>query len=113
MIIVSGWIDVRPEQRDELLSAGAELQAATRTDEPGCLAYVFSGDPVVPGRIAVYEAWTDAESLDAHFAHPNYHDMRAVLRRFERLATEILKHDVARSAAVYGPDGVARATHWE
>ncbi len=113
MIIVSGWIDVAPDDRDELIAGGVACQLATRNDEPGCLAYCFMADPGAPGRVVVYEAWTDAASLDAHFQHANYHAMRSVLRRYERLGTSLAKHDVSRSAPVYGPDGVASATHWD
>ncbi len=112
MIIIGGYIDLDPGQRDVAVAASLELQAATVNDEPGCLAYVFVADPLTAGRIRVYEAWGDAESLNAHFQHPNYHAMRAMLGRFERRGSEIAKHEVARSAPVYGPDRVADANYW-
>ena len=94
------------------MAASLDLQASTVNDEPGCLAYVFGADPLDAGRIRVFEAWTDAESLNAHFQHPNYHATRAMLGRFDRRGGEIAKHDVARSAPVYGPDRVADANYW-
>ena len=60
IIVISGWIDVDPAARDELLAASVPLQQSTRDDEPGCEAYAFSADPVVDGRILVYEQWAIA-----------------------------------------------------
>jgi quinol monooxygenase YgiN len=112
MIEIVGWIDVEPAARDELVAASLPFQRSTRDDEPGCVAYVFAADPVEPGRIHVFEQWATAEDLDAHFQHPNFHGMREVLRRYPRLGSETTKRQVARTAPVYGPDGVPSATHW-
>jgi quinol monooxygenase YgiN len=80
MIIIAGTLDLAdPAGRDALVAAAVEYQRATREEEPGCEAYCFAADPVVPGRIQVYELWTDEASLAAHFVHPNYLNMRALL----------------------------------
>ena len=66
MIIIAGTLDlVDPDGRDALVEAAVEYQRATRQEEPGCEAYCFAADPVVPGRIQVYELWTDEASLAA------------------------------------------------
>ena len=76
MIIIAGTIDLAdPSQIDEAIEKAKPLQQATRDDEPGCQAYVFSKDPCVAGRIAVYELWDDEASLAAHFKHENYLNM--------------------------------------
>ena len=111
-IVIAGWIDVEPAARDELVAASVDFQASTRNDEPGCGAYVFAADPVVAGRIHVYEEWASAADLDAHFQHPNYHGMRELIRRYPRVGSQTAKHAVSRSGPVYGPDGVASATSW-
>ena len=81
MIIIAGTIDLAdPSKRDAVLAASMPLQAAPRNEEPGCEAYCFAADPVVEGRIQVYELWTDEQSLAAHFKHPNYINMGALLR---------------------------------
>ena len=70
MIIIAGTIDLAdPSKIDEAIEKARPLQQATRDDEPGCHAYVFSPDPCVAGRIAVYELWEDEASLAAHFQH--------------------------------------------
>ncbi len=111
-VIIAGEIDVPPDRRDACLAAIAELQLATRRDEPGCLAYVFSADPVTPGRIVVYERWESAESLLAHFQHPNYHATRQQLGAFGLTGATVERFRVDAAAPVYDPDGVARVDRW-
>ncbi|MFO7591065.1 MAG: putative quinol monooxygenase [Acidimicrobiia bacterium] len=112
MIVLVGWIDVDPDKRAEVLAASAPLQQGTREDEPGCLAYTFAPDPLHEQRIGVHEAWTDAESLQAHFAHVNYRGMLELLGSADIRGMDVAKHDVVRSAAVYRPDGVPDASWW-
>lgn len=108
MILIAGTLDVRPEQRDAALEAGRELQAKTRA-LPGCLDYVWSADPAVPGRIYVFERWADEGSLRAHFEGPLYWDMRKVLGGFEKLAVDISKYRVDLQEPVYDSEGKPRA----
>ncbi|MBM3670938.1 MAG: hypothetical protein FJW86_01945 [Actinobacteria bacterium] len=112
MIVLVGWIDVDPARRAELLAASESLQRATRDEEPGCLAYVFAADPLHDGRIAVHEAWSDADSLQDHFAHANYLGMLELLGSAGITGMDVAKHDVARSAPVYRPDRVPDASWW-
>ena len=92
------------------VAAGRDLQEATRRDEPGCLAYTFAADPVVPTRMQVYELWENEASLAAHFNHPNYFDMREVLGRFERVGfPAILKYRCDLSEPVYDRTFTPRA----
>jgi len=112
MIVLVGWIDIDPARRAEVLAASEPLQQGTREDEPGCLAYVFAADPLREGRIAVHEAWSAPESLQAHFAHANYRGMLELLGSAGIRAMDVAKHDVKQSAPVYRPDGVPDATWW-
>ncbi len=99
-----------PSRRDEAVAASAALQKATRDDEPGCLVYCFAADPVEADLIQVYELWTDAESLAAHFEHPNYFAMRDLLGTFGLAAATTRKHRIDASAPVYGPGFKATAS---
>ena len=112
MILIAGWIDVDPAARDELVAASIPLQRSTRDDEPGCQSYVFAADPAVDGRINVFEQWATAADLDAHFVHPNFHAMKALLRAYPRVGSETTKFRVDASGPVYGPDGLPSATAW-
>lgn len=112
MIVLVGWIDVDPDLRSEVLAASEPLQEATREQEAGCLAYVFSPDLLRPERIVVHETWSDPEALQDHFDHANYRAMLALLGSADIRGMDVAKHDVVRSAPVYRPDGVADATWW-
>ncbi len=109
MIIVTATLSfATPADRDAAVAASAPVQAVTR-DEPGCLAYCFAPDPAEPTHIQVYELWTDADSLAAHFRHPNYTDMVQVLRSnpgFLASANRLWAAD--DRGPVYGPDGTFR-----
>ena len=80
MIIVTARILFESQaHRDRAVEASTPVQVATRTEESGCLMYCFAPDPVVPAEIQVFELWTDADSLAAHFTHPNYIAMARAL----------------------------------
>jgi quinol monooxygenase YgiN len=111
MIIVAGHLDFVTQQgRDGAVMAAVDLQQSTRHDEPGCLAYSFAADSAVPTRVQVYELWSDAASLEAHFQHPNYTAMRALLRSFERAGASVAKYRCDATAPIYNADGVATAS---
>lgn len=109
-VIIAGTIDLSdPSTRAEVLERTAPLQQATREEEPGCLAYCFAADPVVEGRIQVYELWADEASLAAHFHHRYYQDMRAALRAAGLSGADNRKYRVDLSEPVYDPTGTPRA----
>ena len=65
VVIVSGVFELDPDQREEFLIGRGDLMRNTRT-EAGCLEYTFSADPVVPGRVLLFERWASQEDLDTH-----------------------------------------------
>ena len=113
MIAIAGTIDVDPAKRDACVADSVALQRATRDDEPGCLAYCFAADPVVPGRIQVFELWADQASLAAHFTHDNYFAMRRKLNEFTILGADTKKFRIDRSEPVYDPTRTPRADFFE
>jgi len=108
MIIIAGTVDFHPHESQAALEAGREIAAATRTLE-GCLDYVWSADPVVPGRVYVFERWADEDALRAHFEGALYRDMREVLRRYEKLRVDVSKYRIDLREPVYDRDGNPRA----
>jgi quinol monooxygenase YgiN len=110
MIIVAGTITIPAAARAGAIEASAALQAATRNDEPGCIDYVFAADPVEPDRISVYERWESAETLEAHFLHANYRDMRVLLGSHGITGAVVSKYDIAAKAPVYNAAGIATAS---
>jgi len=110
MIIIAGTIDLAdPSKRDEALAIAGPLQQKTRTEEPGCHAYVFAADPCVAGRIGVYELWQDEASLAAHFEHANYLNMRTALGQIGLKGADNKKYRVDLSEPVYDPTMTPRA----
>lgn len=107
MIIIAGKIFIEPSKREALVKASEPLQQATRDNEPGCEAYVFSADPCEPGNITVYELWTDAPSLAAHFLHENYFNMRTLFGEHGISGAETFKYRVDAKATVYNADRIA------
>ncbi len=108
MILIAGTVDVDPERRDAALEAGCPHMAATRA-QAGCLDYVWSADPLVPGRIYVYERWADQPSLEAHFAGPHYLAMRETIAEYGIRGVDVSKYRNDLSEPVYDPTGTPRA----
>jgi len=110
MIAIAGTIDLAdPADRDECIAKAAPFQRSTREAERGCLAYSFSADALVPGRIQVFELWADETALTAHFAHPNFAAMKKVLGGFRRGSSFVRKYRIDASDSVYDEAGVPRA----
>ncbi len=71
----------------------------TSRSEPGCITYVFSADPIEPGRVHLFERWESKEALAAHLAA-----MRAAPRPAD--AVPILEAEVKQyEIAAVGPVG--------
>ncbi|MCP3986512.1 MAG: antibiotic biosynthesis monooxygenase [bacterium] len=108
MIIIAGTVDVDPEQREAALSSGCVHMVETRK-LPGCLDYVWSADPLTPGRIYVYERWQDQATLAAHFESPHFPAMRDTIAAHGIRGVDVAKVEVGRVEPVYDPQGRARA----
>jgi quinol monooxygenase YgiN len=109
-IIIAGTIDLAdPSKREEAMAIAAPLQQKTRTEEPGCLAYVFAPDPCVAGRLCVYELWENEASLAAHFQHANYLNMRTALGQIGLKGADNKKYRIDLSEPVYDPTFTPRA----
>lgn len=65
MLIVAGHFEVDPAQRDEFLLSRVAAMRTSRS-EAGCITYVFSADPIEPGRVQLFECWESKEALAAH-----------------------------------------------
>ncbi len=107
MIIISGVISIPPDKRAACIEASIPIQQATRDDEPGCSAYVFSADPCDAGSISVYELWEDAPSLAAHFLHENYFNMRNMFGQHGITGAVTHKYRIDAVAPVYNAERIA------
>jgi quinol monooxygenase YgiN len=107
-IIIAGWVDVDPDQREAALKAAEAHMAETRKLE-GCLDYVWSPDSLTPGRIYVYERWANREALEIHFESPHFPAMRDTIAAHGICGLDVAKYKVALSEGVYDAKGQARA----
>jgi quinol monooxygenase YgiN len=108
LIIVAGTLDLDPEQREAALQAAIPLMEPVRS-QPGCLDYVWSADPAVPGRIYVFERWETQESLAKHFASRYYRAMRDTMPRFGITAVGVSKYRIDVKEPVYDETATPRA----
>lgn len=109
MIIITATLSFSAESdRDAAVVASGVVQKATRDDEPGCLAYCFAADPCEPLNIQVYELWTDADSLAAHFEHPNYLSMVTALRSNGLVNSDNRMYRTEDCGTVYDESGAFR-----
>ena len=95
-VIVSGWIDFAPSDRAAALSAFARVVAASRQEE-GCLDYVFSPDPDLPGRVRVFEHWVDDAALTAHLDLPHVQALRDAIAPLTRTGRSMTHSTLAAS----------------
>ena len=65
MIVVTGTIEIHPEDADEAIKHVLEVVGETNK-EKGCLVYRFWRDLENPGLFRVYEEWESESDLQAH-----------------------------------------------
>ena len=108
IIIISGTVDIDPEQMDAALAAGKPLIEGALSQD-GCLDYDWCPHPLTPGRIRVFERWRDEASLASHFQNHWYTDMRENIGSHGIKGADVAKYRVDVAEPVYDPEGVARA----
>ncbi len=109
-VIIAGTLDLEdPGQVKEMLvSARPHIEGALR--EEGCIAYDWTEDHLIPGRVHVYEEWSSSEALEAHLRDHWYRDMGAHLAKYPRKPSNsvIKKYRIDLEEPVYDETGVAR-----
>lgn len=94
MIVVSGWLQVAPEQRDDYLASCREAVIAARS-APGCLDFSLSPDLLDPGRINVFEQWETVDAVEAFRGSGPSDDQQDLI-----LGAHVMQHEVARSISL-------------
>lgn len=95
-VVVFGWMDFTPEDREQALRHFSQVVAATR-QEPGCLDYSFAPDPDLPGRVRVFEHWDSDASLTAHLTLPHVARLREAIAPLTRTGRSMTHSTVAVS----------------
>jgi quinol monooxygenase YgiN len=67
VIVVTGWYELDPGERDAFVASRADGVRKAR-GEQGNLEYNVAPDLLEPGRVVLTERWEDQASLDAHLA---------------------------------------------
>jgi quinol monooxygenase YgiN len=107
-IIISGTVDIDPEQMDAAMKAAKPLIEGALTQE-GIMDYDWCPDPLMPGRIRVFERWASQAALENHFNNHWYQDMRVALAQFGIRGADVLKYRIDAAEPVYDETGTARA----
>lgn len=107
-IIISGTVDLPPDRLDDALARARPLIEGALT-EAGCLDYDWCPDPLIPGRIRVFERWASEADLAAHFEGDWYKGMREHLGACGITGASTAKFRVDRAEPVYDDTGTPRA----
>ncbi|MBF7015265.1 putative quinol monooxygenase (plasmid) [Novosphingobium resinovorum] len=107
-ILIVATMQLDPAHAERIVHEARPLIEAS-LEEPGCLAYSWALDPLNPGRIEVFEKWTDEAALAHHFTLPNYTEMRTQLRSAGPIESRSRKYLVAHDEPVYDETGTPRA----
>ena len=108
-VVVTGWIDFAPADRDAALDAFAVVVAASR-EEPGCIDYAFTPDPDVPGRVRVFEHWVSDAALTEHLTLPHVSALRGAIGGLTRTGRQMTHHTVAVSRPMGSASASAATT---
>ncbi len=95
-VIVTGWIDFEPADRESAMRAFTAVVAASRA-EPGCVDYAFTPDPDLPGRVRVIEHWVSDAALTEHLTLPHVQALRGAIAGLTRTGRQMTHHTVASS----------------
>ena len=98
MIVVTGYIRVRPDKMEELRPHMRAALEQTRR-EKGCILYAYGEDVLDPGLIRLSERWESWEAIETHSSAPH---MKAWVAAREAaggtLEREIFGYEVAGEA---------------
>lgn len=107
-IIIAGTLDFEPDQAKRAITEGRQfIEASLR--EPGCIYYAWTLDPLIPGRVYVFEEWTSQQTLEGHFNDTSYWGMRDHLAKYGLRTSSVKKYRFDVSEQVYDDEGKPRA----
>jgi quinol monooxygenase YgiN len=73
VIVISGKMPIRPEQRERAV-AGALQMAAASEAEDGCITYRFTADLSDPNLFHLFECWDNEDAATTHMSTPHMAD---------------------------------------
>lgn len=96
VIIVAGYLSVDPDDRVTYLDACRAVVAAARATA-GCLDYQLGADILDGGRINVFEAWRDIESVEAFRGAGPDDDLASMIK-----SAQIRQYEIASATDLTG-----------
>lgn len=97
MLVVTGEIEVAPDDAEAFARAAARAGELTRRHDDGCMLYEFYQSVERPGVFRVYEEWRDEEALRAHARAEHMDGFRQAISSLSILSRNITKHDGTNS----------------
>lgn len=94
MIIVSGWLQVEPHQREAYLDSCRPIIEAARA-APGCIGFHLAADPLEHDRINVYEQWQTASDVEEFRQDGPDTELQAAI-----LAASVHQHEIASTKSL-------------
>src|ERR1043166_754927 len=76
MLVISGMLEFKPEDRDFVLAGLVDITARSRQD-PGCVEYWGAEEVDAPNRFRFFEVWENEELFESHRDLPHEHDFMA------------------------------------
>jgi (4S)-4-hydroxy-5-phosphonooxypentane-2,3-dione isomerase len=70
-------LQVKPDKRDQFLSAAQDDSTCSVRDEPGCLRFDVLQDNADPNHYFFYEVYVDEDAVKAHTSMPHFVRWRA------------------------------------
>lgn len=99
MIVVTGTIDVHPEDVWPTTTIAAEMVRRTEM-EVGCISYRFYVDINFLTRFRLYEEWRDEAALAEHMATPHMEAFLARIGDLRILERKVVKYEVSDAQPV-------------
>ena len=93
MIVIAGTLTLGVVVDESVLDPCRTMMNATHA-EKGCVAYVFSADPVNDHTLRVFEQWESIEDLEAHFEAPHMPPFREAMSQCNVTGKDISRFSV-------------------
>ena len=94
MLIIAGTITVDPDHLDDALALAIPFSETVRS-EPGCVDYLFTPNPAVPGELRLFEIWEDEAALAAHFDTPHMAVWQQQIGQLSVTGRDIAKYEIS------------------
>jgi quinol monooxygenase YgiN len=101
MVIVSGYVHVRPHLRAAYLD-GCRAVVEQARSSPGCLDFALSPDLLDPGRVNILERWVSVEAVEECRGTGPADEQSAML-----LGAEVSQFQVSGEQRLTAPEEVA------